>query len=30
LSFWFKKYTKFVILPILFKDLSDFNLINKI
>ena len=30
LSFWFKKYTNFAILPILFKDLSDFDLINKI
>ena len=30
LSYWFKKYTKFAILPILFKDLSDFSLINKI
>ena len=30
LSFWFKKYTNFAILPILFKDLSDFNSINKI
>ena len=25
MSYWFKKYTKFTILPIQFKDLSDFN-----
>ena len=24
LSYWFKKYTKFTILPIQFKDISDF------
>ena len=25
MSFWFKKYTKYKTLPILFKDISDFN-----
>ena len=25
MSYWFKKYTKFKLLPILFKDISDFN-----
>ena len=25
LSYWFKKYTKYTVLPIIFKDISDFN-----
>ena len=25
MSYWFKKYTKFATLPIIFKDISDFN-----
>ena len=25
MSYWFKKYTKFKIMPIIFKDLSDFK-----
>ena len=25
LSYWFKKYTKYSVLPIIFKDISDFN-----
>ena len=25
MSFWFRKYTKYTTLPILFKDISDFN-----
>ena len=25
MSFWFKKYTKYYLLPIIFKDLSDFD-----
>ena len=25
LSYWFKKYTKYTVLPIIFKDIEDFN-----
>ena len=25
LSYWFKKYTKYTVLPIIFKDIGDFN-----
>ena len=25
LSYWFKKHTKYTVLPIIFKDISDFN-----
>ena len=25
LSYWFKKYTKYTVLPIIFKDISDFD-----
>ena len=25
MSFWFKKYTKFRLMPIIFKDISDFD-----
>ena len=28
LSYWFKKYTKYTVLPIIFKDISDFNYKN--
>ena len=26
MSYWFKKYTKFKLMPIFFKDISDFKL----